>query len=241
MDLSFAVPSICAERVLEGDADVGIMPVIEMARHGLDHVPGIGIGCRGAVRSILLVSKKPWDSIEVLAADSGSRTSVELARLVLDRKYGSDPAIRSMDPDLVRMLDCADAALLIGDAALAVDPGQLDYPCLDLGEEWFEISGKPMVFALWAGREENITRRLGDLLRASCDEGLANMNRIVDEESDRRGFSRELVARYLTTNTNFLISEEDYAGLTLYLDWVKELESPVLVETPAYDEASGSR
>lgn len=241
MDLTFAIPSVCAERVVEGDADVGIMPVIEMARHGLDHIPGIGIGCRGAVRSILLISKTPWDRIRVLAADNGSRTSVELARIVLQRKYGADPAIRRMDPDLVRMLDYADAALLIGDAALSIDPEEVGYPCLDLGAEWMEMTGKPMIFALWAGREEKITQRLGDLLRASFFEGMANLDRIVEEESDRRGFSKQLVSRYLSQNTNFILTDEDYQGLDLYLDAVRQLDSPVMVETPAYDDTTGSR
>jgi len=69
MDLSFAVPSICAERVAEGDADVGLVPVIEAARHGWASVEGIGIACRGAVRSILLISKVPYERIETLAVD----------------------------------------------------------------------------------------------------------------------------------------------------------------------------
>jgi len=56
-DLSFAVPSECADRLAAGTADVGLVPAIEAARIGLDLLPGCGISCRGAVRSILLVSK----------------------------------------------------------------------------------------------------------------------------------------------------------------------------------------
>jgi predicted solute-binding protein len=241
MDLSFAVPSVCSERVVEGGADVGIMPVIEMANHGLDHVRGIGIGCRGAVRSILLVSKTPWHRIRLLAADSGSRTSVQLARIVLANKYGAHPAIQRMDPDLDRMLEQADAALLIGDAALAVDPGALPYPSLDLGAEWAGMTGKPMVFALWAGRKENLTPRLGALLRASFLEGRANLERIIEEESLRRGFPRDLVAQYLNESTNFVMSDEDYDGLRLYLAAARRLERPVVAVTPAYAAAERSR
>ena len=224
VDLTFAVPSICADRVVAGDADVGLLPVIEMDRHGLDWIPGIGIACRGAVRSILLVSKKPFEEIRTLAADSGSRTSVALARIVLERRYGARPLVTTMDPDLDRMLEWADAALLIGDAALALEPSEMELPCLDLGEEWAELTGLPMVFAVWAGRPENITSELGEILNGSCRYGLGQLDAIIREESERRGFSEELVHQYLTRYVALQLGAEEEAGLRRYLEYARELD-----------------
>ena len=79
-DLRFALPSECADQLASGRADIGIVPVIEMARQGLDYFPGTGIACHGPVRSILLVSKVPFREIRTLATDSGSRTSAMLVR-----------------------------------------------------------------------------------------------------------------------------------------------------------------
>jgi chorismate dehydratase len=133
-NLSFCLPSECARRLAEGEAALGIVPVIEKARQGLVMVPGTGIACRGAVRSILLVSRVQFGKIRTLATDSGSRTSVELARIILAHRYGVLPEIVSMAPELAPMLEEADAALIIGDPALRLDPSKLPYHVIDLGE-----------------------------------------------------------------------------------------------------------
>src|ERR1043165_6131776 len=86
-DLIFRLPSECADDLASGAADIGIVPSFELTRQNLKILRGAGIACRGAVRSILLISKKPAAQIATLAADSSSRTSVELARVILeDRK-----------------------------------------------------------------------------------------------------------------------------------------------------------
>ena len=85
-------------------------------------MPDVGIACRGAVRSILLVSRRPANQIRTLAADASSRTSVALARIILARRYGVEPAVVMRPPDLTSMLDEADSALIIGDPALHIDP-----------------------------------------------------------------------------------------------------------------------
>lgn len=242
VDLTFAIPSICAERVADGEADVGLIPVIEMDRHGLDHVRGVGIACHGPVRSILLVSRVPFSKITTLATDTGSRTSVQLARIVLNRRYNLDPTIVSMRPDLVGMLEVADAALLIGDAALALDPAELPYDSLDLGEEWVDLTGLPMVFALWAGHRKALTSTMESLLLDSCRYGLGELDRIIEEEADRRGFPVHLVHQYLTRHIVCQLGEQEEQGLRRFLSYARELgRAKVYVDQQAYDEAAGSR
>ena len=87
-DLRFAVPSRCADELRSGEADLGIVPVIEMARQKLAYFPELGISSMGPVRSILLISKVPFREIQTLATDSGSRTSVMLSRIILAEKFG---------------------------------------------------------------------------------------------------------------------------------------------------------
>lgn len=245
-DVSFAVPSVCAQRVVEGVAEVGLLPVIEIERHGFSSVPEAGIACRGPVRSILLVSRTPFDRIRTLATDLGSRTSVQLARIILQRKYGAEPRVFPAEPDLVRMLQYADAALLIGDSALRVDPAQLEWPCLDLGLEWTTLTGLPMVFALWAGRRSAIREELVNLIQGSCHFGLSQLDQIIPLEAERRGFSESLVHEYLTRNIIFQIGPEEQAGLATYLRYARLLdhsqdESCVPSEIPDHDDNAGSR
>ena len=167
-DLSFRVPAACAAIVASGEADIGNIPVIEVVRQDLEIVRGVGVATHGAVRSILLVSKCPLDQVRTLAADTSSRTSVALTRIVLARRYGVEPEFRPQAPAIADMLAHADAALIIGDPALRLDPLQLPYLVTDLGLEWTEWTGLPMVFAVWAGAAKHITAEVSAALVESC-------------------------------------------------------------------------
>ena len=72
---------------------------------------------------------------------------MQLARVILREQYGAEPEIQRMQPDLNEMLRNSDAALIIGDPALRLDPLQLDLECLDLGEAWWRLTKLPMIFA----------------------------------------------------------------------------------------------
>jgi predicted solute-binding protein len=228
-DLDFYVPSACARQVETGAADLGIVPVAEMARMDLEAVPGTGIACDGAVRSILLISKVEPYRIRTVATDSGSRTSALLTRVVLAERYGAHPACHVADPNLERMLAHADAALLIGDSALRVDPNSIPHHVLDLGAEWASLTGLPMVFALWAGRRQTVTSLLGQevarVFESSLDFGLSRLNTIIEEESRARGFDRDLVARYLGSHIQFRIGPRHLEGLRTYLEKAATLEA----------------
>lgn len=241
-EVSFAFPAECARRVVGGEADLGIVPVIEMDRHGLQAVSRLCIACRGAVRSILLLSRKPWTRVETLAADIGSRTSVELARIVLRERFGAAPSVHAMAPDLDQMLSAADAALLIGDAALAVEPESTGLDWVDLGQAWFEMTGLPMVFAVWAGRAGAAADGWEAVLEGSFSYGEASLDAIIKSEAGARGFSRELVAGYFQRNVLFRMGEAERAGLEAFLAAARGLDRTQQVRGEmADDDAEGSR
>jgi len=207
-----------------GEADIGILPVIEMARQKLDYFRGTGIACHGPVRSILLISKVPFRDIRTLATDSGSRTSVMLARVVLAEKFGADPQVFSRRADLALMLAEADAALLIGDAALHVDPATLPFETLDLGGEWVAMTGLPMVFAVWSARSEIIREPYAQGFLDSCRYGLEHIDDIAREQPAQRHVSEELAREYLTRHIVFELGERDYEGMRLYLNHALRLD-----------------
>ena len=218
-DLEFRVPAGCAAQVASGAADIGIVPSFELIRQNLEIVPGNGIACHGAVRSILLMARCPVEEVRTLAADSSSRTSVQLARVVLERKYGTVVETIPHPPDLRAMLRIADAALLIGDPALRLDPDRLPFRVYDLGAEWVEMTGLPMVFAVWAGRPGVATVQIEEAFRGSWEYGRAHMDEIVPAESASRGFPPEFVRTYLTRHIVHELGPRDYAGLDLFLSY----------------------
>jgi chorismate dehydratase len=224
-DMTYALPSECADQLASGEADIGIVPVIEMARQKLDYFRSTGIACRGAVRSILLVSKVPLRDIKTLATDAGSRTSVMLARIVLAEKYGVQPNLMSRRAELATMLGEADAALVIGDPALHLDPATLPFETLDLGLEWTQMTSLPMVFALWSGKKEIMRQaQYEQAFLDSCRAGLAHMDQIVREQSPIRGVGEQLARDYLTRHIVFELNDRDHEGLRLYLEKAAALD-----------------
>jgi chorismate dehydratase len=222
-DLSFSVPSACADRVAAGDADIGIIPVAEIKRLHLPYLREVGIACRGPVRTILLISKTRPEDIRTLAADSSSRTSVMLSRIVLDRKYGCRPQVRIQAPRLDDMLANADAALIIGDPALQIEPDSLPYHVLDLGKEWTEVTGRAMIFALWSGPERFMTDENARAFAGSCRFGLQHLDDIVSVSSRERGFPEPLIRTYLTENLVLELTSDDLKGLELFWRYADEL------------------
>ena len=126
------------------------------------------------------------------------------------------------------MLGVADAALLIGDAALRMDPATLPFETLDLGEQWTNLTGLPMVFAVWAGAKQAIVEPYGAALAASCRYGLAHIEDIVRAETPRRGFPEPLVREYLTRHIQFEFSEPHFTAIDTYLRHAAALERTVV-------------
>ena len=215
-DLSFATPSKCADAVAANQADIGIVPSIELETQDLAIVPGLGIASMGPVRSILLVAKVPPREIRVLAADASSRTSVALTRIVLAERYGAEPRMISHPPDLPAMLAAADAALIIGDPALHLNPDTLPYHVYDLGREWTQMTGLPMVFAVWAGRQSCITPEVTGIFRASYTYGMRHTDEILDLDAIPRGFARDLARRYLCEHIKYELGPAAYEGMDLF-------------------------
>jgi predicted solute-binding protein len=223
IELESAAPAECADRLRSGEADVGLVPIIELARQpDLAVAPRGCIACQGHVRSILLVCKRPFAEIESIAVDRGSRTSVVLAQILALQLYGTKPAIRPHMPQLDRMLQVADAALIIGDPALRLDPRmsswrQQPVRVYDLGAEWQALTGLPMVFAVWAAKPIDDPAAVVAALAGSAAYGRSRIEDIVAAESDRLGFEADLVREYLTRYVRYELGAAEREAIDTYL------------------------
>jgi chorismate dehydratase len=215
--LEMALPSVCADRLRTGAADIGLVPVAEIARQRLAVLGEVGIACDGPVRSILLFARKPWQEVRTLAGDVSSRTSVLLAQILLRERYHAQVVLQPHAPNLDDMLANHDAALVIGDPALHIDPAASPWQCLDLGAEWQRHTGLPMVFAAWAGPPPMRHRVAPERFRASLDAGLANLEAIVRNEAPLRGISRELAMQYLQQHIHYHLGDRELRGMNEFL------------------------
>ncbi|MGA2965693.1 MAG: menaquinone biosynthesis protein [Terriglobales bacterium] len=239
-DISYTIPSACAEALRAGTADIGIIPAAAYTTvPDLVIIPDVAIAARRAVRSILLVSKRPVDAslkqeplndqwlarVRTVALDTSSMTSVALAKILFAKWLGGAREYKPMAPDLDAMLGketpgACDAALLIGDPALQVDRAR--YFTLDLAEEWKARTGKSFVFAFWAIRQQALAGRNGaaiaEAFQRSRDHGLApkNLEAIAQEWAPRLGLTIESVRVYLTHNIHYYLDPPCLEGLELY-------------------------
>jgi chorismate dehydratase len=231
-DLSYTIPSACAEDLRAGTADIGIIPAAAYATiPNLAIIPDVAIAARRPVRSILLVSKRPvdllWTQVRSVALDTSSMTSVALTKILFAKWLGGARHYKAMAPNLDAMLAACDAALLIGDPALQVD--RTRYFTLDLAEEWVARTGKSFVFAFWAIRKQALEGRDGTAIarafRKSRDLGLSpkNLEVIAQEWAPRLGLTIELVRVYLTYHIHYYLDPPCLDGLKLYYGLAAEI------------------
>jgi chorismate dehydratase len=223
-DFRFDSPAQCARALAEGEADIGLAPCAEIDRLGLNFLPDVGIACTGPVRSILLISKRPFDAIRTLAADSSSRTSVALARILLGERYGCFPEIVSRPPELQDMMAECDAALIIGDPALRIQREKIGWQSLDLGEAWVQWTGLPMVFAVWCGKEGALTDEARAAFVESYRWGASRTDEIVEQAGRERGFPEDVARDYITHRISYELTDRHHEGLKLFRAKVRELD-----------------
>ena len=221
-DLDFTTPARCADDLRRREAAVGIVPSIEYQRmDGLRILPGCSVASKGTVKSVLLLSKVPIEKVESVALDNSSRTSAALIQVLLQKFYSRNFSAATVDPEPARMLQQADAALLIGDPALTFD-GQ-NVLVYDLAAEWKKFTGLPFVFAVWAGHEDMGLNGFCADFEASRNYGLAHIDEIACEYAPRLGLATEAVKVYLTENIDYSLDEENRRGLELFYRLAHEI------------------
>src|ERR1700733_10024888 len=244
-DLSFTVPSQCAEALRRGDVDVAIIPSIEYQR--IDNIVALAdmaVAAKDEVRSILVVAKKPIELAKRIALDTSSRASQALVKILADGLWGIKPEFVDAPPDPSEMLQSADAALIIGDPALRIamkmealaakvasgedcckgDPEDMPVPgfettfVYDVAYQWREMTGKPCVLAIWAGRRDAITPEVVADFQASKRYGVERIREISEAASVKLGLPAKALERYLIDNIDFNLDEENLEGLKLYYE-----------------------
>jgi chorismate dehydratase len=224
VELTKDTPDRLNDQLVAGDLDVGPISLVEYLRNADDLLllPDIAIGSDGPVLSVNLVSQRPLTELDGrrVALGSTSRTSVLLARMWLREVHGVEPEYFTCPPELSTMLLEADAAVLIGDAALRAThtaPRQ-GLAVHDLGQAWRDWSGLPMVFAVWAARRSYADRNPGlvkDVHAAfvrSRDDALAHVEEVAAVAARWEVFDVDTLATYFRT-LDFSLGERQVAGL----------------------------
>ena len=185
-------------------------------------LPDLGIVSRGIVGSVILFGSRPIESMRDIALPSDSSTSKRLLRWILNDR-GMDPKTVEMGPDITTMLERCDGALLIGDRALSAAseyPGSVQ---MDLGAEWMRITGTPMVFGVFAMRNDaplDAARSARDDMLRQCemfeqDEGWRN--EVIRSSSNSSGIPESRVIQYYDNEVLNRLDQHSIQGLEMFL------------------------
>jgi chorismate dehydratase len=234
-DLRFDLPARCADLLHSGAIDLGLIPSIEYLRGPRDGspdgsyaiVPDLAIASRGPVGSVALFTRRPIADVRSIALDTSSRTSAALMRVLCSRVFRIAPSFEHRPPDLADMLAHADAALIIGDAALLLDPvnaGDGGVPAvqkIDLGSQWTTHTGLPFVYAFWAGVPGRLTSDDVRALQEARNRGIERPDEIAQAYFDRPG-EQASGASYLRDNIKYSLGPDELAALECFYRYAVE-------------------
>ena len=212
IDLSLDIPSDCAAKLINGQVDIGLIPVA-----AIPFVPNANIiadyciGSVGAVNSVFIFSNVPVSEIKTLRLDSHSRTSNNLAKVLL-KFYWNKEVEFTTDTNAA-----TDAIVLIGDRTF----GKKDtYPfAYDMGEEWMRFTGLPFVYAAWVANK-SIDQSFIDEFNTALAMGLAQRTELLNELPIHQGFD---LKDYLFNKLDFDLTDKKREALELFLSYISRL------------------
>jgi chorismate dehydratase len=217
-------PDNLNDALVAGDLDISAISLVEYLRNADDLLvlPDLAVGSDGPVLSVNLVAQRELAALDGcrVALGSTSRTSVLLARMWLAEVHGVHPEYYRCPPDLSQMLQEAQAAVLIGDAALRATyeaPGR-GLAVHDLGQVWREWSGLPMVFAVWAVRRDfaaanpGLVKGVHEAFLASRDRALTEIDAVAERAARWEVFDQATLAGYFRA-LDFSLGTRQLAGL----------------------------
>jgi chorismate dehydratase len=225
IELMKGTPTELNNLLIGGRLDISPISSIEYARHNSSLVlfPDFTVSSDGEVKSILLLSRFPLNELSgrKVALTSTSATSQVLLKLVLSHGYRVEPEYIVRPPDLDGMLSDADAALLIGDIALKHYVKAKDFYLYDLGAEWKRLTGKKMVYAVWAVRrsfaetQTDTTEYVFDIFKKSMDYSMRHLSEIAEYAARWEPFSSSFLIEYFKS-LRFDFGKEYREGLLYF-------------------------
>lgn len=226
MTLHDVVPSALAAAALKGEIDAGPVPITDCFR--LDgHFRLLSEFCVATIRtagSVLLYTKQPMQ--ELTGARIGiirdAATSLRLLQVLLARKYDVQPQA------YVTLDDPADAVLLVGNEGLRQRRGRPGYPyTYDLGEEWYQWTGLPFVFARWMVRADMDARDIAlleDALYVGMQDWADGLFRFSGSRDDLRMRPRDMVA--YTQGIRYFLGRPEQRAIDVFRQYVDQLSIP---------------
>ncbi len=211
--LSMDNPSVCAEKLINDEADLGLVPIASIPQiSNASIVSNYCIGANGTVKTVLLLSDYPLSQVKTIYLDTESRTSVKLVRVLADKFWKKDFDWKPMT-DFIKTPEAA-AFVLIGNKTF-VEKTKYKYS-IDLAGEWKKFTGLPFVFACWVANKPLPPQFINDFDEA-MKFGLKNIDRSI-ELSDSKLISKIELKDYLLHSISYDFDDAKKKAMDLFLE-----------------------
>jgi chorismate dehydratase len=220
IDLQLDVPSECARKLEEDQADIGLVPVAALQEMNEYHIiSDYCIGADGEVGSVLLASDVPLHQIQNILLDYQSRTSVILAQVLAEKFWKITPQFHETQQNYESVIGGTTAGIIIGDRTFALK-SKFKY-IYDLAHEWKLFTNLPFVFACWVANKDidrGFVKRFNEALRY----GLMNSETIIREFVKDSGAELD-VKDYLENKISYAFDERKKFAMELFLTYANEI------------------
>jgi chorismate dehydratase len=210
------IPAVCAAKLATNEVQVGLIPVAAMLDiQNPQIITDYCISAHEAVNSVFIFANNSIDEIHTIYLDPHSRSSNNLAKILLKYFWKKEVEFKERTIDIVSLKD-GEAFVLIGDRTFGI---QEQYQHVyDLASAWFNFTGLPFVFAAWVANTV-VTADFIKEFNAVLAYGLVNKNEVI-KANQLANFD---VADYLNNKINYHLSEEKLKSIELYLAYCKKL------------------
>jgi chorismate dehydratase len=211
-------PARIAQLLIDDKIDIGLIPVAATSRLSSWHIVGdYCIGCDGIVASVCLFSEVPIEEIRKVYLDYQSRTSVNLAKILLKEYWKKEvELIDATGEDFRQQINGSTAGVVIGDRAL--EQRQYSKYIYDLGEAWKAHTGLPFVFAAWISNKK-LAKEFVEKFNSANALGFSHVNEIVAANN----FPFYDLEKYFTKNIDYRLDEKKRQAMTLFLEKLKTI------------------
>ena len=214
MTLIPGYPAEIARMLENGNIDLGLVPVAAIPNINKGNIiSDYCIGCNGAVASVCIFSEVPIENIKEVYMDYQSRTSVQLAKILLRNYWKSDAAFIDADPDFRELIKGTTAGLVIGDRAF--EQRKKSAFIYDLGEAWKAFTGLPFVFAAWVSNKA-LDKAFVQNFNAANKWGLEHIDEVVKQHP----YALFNLRRYYNDCISYELDVEKKRGMNLFLEMI---------------------
>ncbi len=216
-------PTENARKLHEREVDLALIPIVEFAQHGGYQSLEFGMGTRQRTESMILYANSPVESLERIHIYNCSSTSMLLLRLLLRERWGVDPHfVRRQECELFNCVGPNEGAL-----ALHELPGMIRYDfevVEDLATAWYELTGKPFVFLVWAMRPDAVTPEEVLAIHQCLHRAAKASGAIAREYAPFFGTTEELAQRFIADHRRFYIDQFLLDGMQEFLSRAYKLD-----------------